>query len=143
MLIKLEIERWEATAANRSVCPTNPVCHKAAVAAAGHAHPFFVDLRVFFQHQIGKFHQVVVIQHAVTLAADVGKLVALAVTAARIAEKDKVTFVCPELHLMEERGSVNGLLVRHGHPELPDSCDSGHNQPVRLPSHRSPPRRCR
>lgn len=40
---------------------------------------------------------------------DVGKLVALAVAAARIAEKDKVTFVCPELHLMEERGSVNGL----------------------------------
>ena len=87
----------------------HPVGHKAAVAAAGHADSGRVDLRIFCQHHVGELHQVVVVQHAVARATDVGKFVALAVAAARVTEKDKVALVGPKLHLVEKDFAVDRL----------------------------------
>ena len=86
----------------------NPVCHKAAVAAAGDAQLLGVYLGVFLQHFVGKGHDVAVIDGAV-FAPQVGELVAPAVSAPGIAEEHKPALAGPVLHLVVEHLAVDGF----------------------------------
>ena len=95
----------------------NPVGHKAAVGAAGHAHAGGVDHGIGLEHDVGKLHQVVVVVGAV-MAPDVGKGVALSVGAARIAVEDEVAGVGPHLHLvvveLAEQGARTAVNMQNG-----------------------------
>ena len=77
----------------------NPVGHESAIAAAGNAEPFRVNVRIFSEHFVGKFHDIIVINGAV-FAVYIAKFVAAAVAAPGIAVEHEVTCVGPHLHFM-------------------------------------------
>ncbi|MNP65767.1 hypothetical protein D3C76_1613910 [compost metagenome] len=64
--------------------PDDPVRHEPAVTAAGNAQPLRVDRGIGRQSPIGEFHQIVVIDRAIT-AANIGKIVPATIPAPRIA----------------------------------------------------------
>ncbi len=77
----------------------NPIGHEPSVRAACNPNTASINLRIFFEYQIGELHQVLIVDGTV-FAPYIGKFIPSSVAASRIAEEHKIAFVCPKLHFM-------------------------------------------